>query len=59
MATNFPVTPVRRLPIFAEEACNAAVLMNMIGAGGTAREELGDGSRWGTAAGDDSHRKKR
>lgn len=47
METDFPVTPVDRLHIFAEQACSAAVLMDMIGAGGPAREESDDGSRWG------------
>lgn len=47
MATNFPVPPVDRLPIFADEACSAAILMDMVGGGVRAMDESGDGSRWG------------
>lgn len=47
MATDFPVTPVDRLPIFADEACSAAILMDMVRAGAPAEDQSGDGSRWG------------
>lgn len=47
MATDFPVTPVDRLPIFADEACSAAILMEMVQGGGPAEVHSGGGSRWG------------
>lgn len=36
--------PVDRLSIFADEACSAAILMEMVGA--CPMDESGDGSRW-------------
>uniref|UniRef100_R7WAT7 Uncharacterized protein n=1 Tax=Aegilops tauschii TaxID=37682 RepID=R7WAT7_AEGTA len=36
-----------RLPIFAEEACSAVALMEMLGSGDAAEEESANGSRWG------------
>ncbi|KAF7108110.1 hypothetical protein CFC21_108641 [Triticum aestivum] len=47
MAADFPVAPVDRLHIFADEACSAAILMEMVQAVGPAEVHSVGGSRWG------------
>lgn len=47
MATDFPVNPVDRLPIFGDEACSAAILTEMVQRGGPVEVQSGGGSRWG------------
>lgn len=47
MATDFPVPPVDRLPIFADEASSAAILMEMVRGRGPAEVDSVGGSRWG------------
>ncbi|XP_044428364.1 uncharacterized protein [Triticum aestivum] len=48
MATDFPMTPVDRLPIFAHEACGAVILVKMVqGGDGMPKVHSLGGSRLG------------